>query len=106
MDQNNDFLLPVDFARDPVDLFDRIWEKAYEKAQKEYPDNDDKMHDQLQRHILEMLTLVEQPVSEITNNITNTSTPEVDSFSWLDIFVYIALLVLIITFFFCIIFWN
>jgi hypothetical protein len=57
--------------RDSVELFDRIWEKANEKAQKECPNDPIKKQEKLERHIHEMLVLVEQPVPEIENHITN-----------------------------------
>ena len=114
MDKEFDALneLNFDSYRDPVELFDRIWEKANEKAQKEYPDDPDKMHDKLHRHIQEMLVLVEQPVSEITNNISNiTNNPAPAGSIWDIIFdVVIALFmvvgVIVLCFFITNVIWH
>lgn len=43
----------------PDILFDKIWEKAREKAEKEYPNDPIKKQEQLQRHIIEMMTMID-----------------------------------------------
>ena len=98
MDKEFDALneLNFDSYRDPVELFDRIWEKANEKAWKEYPDDPEKMHDSLQKHILEMLTLVEYPVPEVENHISNIENNPAATTSILDtIFMVLACSVMV-----------